>query len=65
MRADSSLLMGETLENIARGCIARPCIRAGRVRGNHAVQLSAMVPLWMFPVALPANTFVLSEREVR
>src|SRR5262249_1766454 len=60
-----SLLMGETLENIARGIdceiIRQPlavCV------GITPFNFPAMVPLWMYPVALACgNTFVLKPSE--
>src|SRR5438034_6431655 len=60
-----SLLMGESIENIARGIdcdsIRQPlCVCAGITPFN----FPAMVPLWMYPVALVCgNTFVLKPSE--
>jgi malonate-semialdehyde dehydrogenase (acetylating)/methylmalonate-semialdehyde dehydrogenase len=60
-----SLLMGESLENIARGIdcdvIRQPLgVCAGIVPFN----FPAMVPLWMFPLALACgNTFILKPSE--
>ena len=60
-----TLLMGESLENIARGIdcdvIRQPLgVCAGIVPFN----FPAMVPLWMFPLALVCgNTFVLKPSE--
>src|SRR5438552_6623210 len=60
-----SLLMGENLENIARGIdcdtIRQPL---GVCVGITPFNFPAMVPLWMFPVALVCgNTFVLKPSE--
>src|SRR5438034_2927701 len=60
-----SLLMGESIENIARGIdcdsIRQPlCVCAGITPFN----FPAMVPLWMYPIALVCgNTFVLKPSE--
>jgi malonate-semialdehyde dehydrogenase (acetylating)/methylmalonate-semialdehyde dehydrogenase len=59
------LLMGETLENIARGIdcevIRQPI---GVCVGITPFNFPAMVPLWMYPVALACgNTFVLKPSE--
>jgi malonate-semialdehyde dehydrogenase (acetylating)/methylmalonate-semialdehyde dehydrogenase len=60
-----SLMMGETLENVARGidceAIRQPL---GVCVGITPFNFPAMVPMWMFPVALAAgNTFVLKPSE--
>ncbi|MDE1171614.1 MAG: CoA-acylating methylmalonate-semialdehyde dehydrogenase [Verrucomicrobium sp.] len=60
-----SLLMGESLENIARGIdcdsVRQP---VGVCAGITPFNFPAMVPLWMFPVALACgNTFVLKPSE--
>ncbi len=60
-----SLLMGEVLENIARGIdcesIRQPL---GVCAGITPFNFPAMVPLWMYPVALACgNTFVLKPSE--
>ena len=60
-----SLLMGESLENIARGIdcdtIRQPL---GVCAGITPFNFPAMVPLWMYPVALMCgNTFVLKPSE--
>jgi malonate-semialdehyde dehydrogenase (acetylating)/methylmalonate-semialdehyde dehydrogenase len=60
-----SLLMGESLENIARGIdcdsIRQPL---GVCVGITPFNFPAMVPLWMYPVALVCgNTFVLKPSE--
>jgi malonate-semialdehyde dehydrogenase (acetylating)/methylmalonate-semialdehyde dehydrogenase len=60
-----SLLMGESMENIARGidcdAIRQPL---GVCAGITPFNFPAMVPLWMYPVALACgNTFVLKPSE--
>ncbi len=60
-----SLLMGESVENIARGIdcdtIRQPL---GVCVGITPFNFPAMVPLWMYPVALACgNTFVLKPSE--
>jgi malonate-semialdehyde dehydrogenase (acetylating)/methylmalonate-semialdehyde dehydrogenase len=60
-----SLLMGQSLENIARGidcdAIRQPL---GVCAGITPFNFPAMVPLWMYPVALACgNTFVLKPSE--
>ena len=60
-----SLLMGEALENIARGIdcetIRQPL---GVCVGITPFNFPAMVPLWMYPVAIACgNTFVLKPSE--
>jgi malonate-semialdehyde dehydrogenase (acetylating)/methylmalonate-semialdehyde dehydrogenase len=60
-----SLLMGESLENLARGIdcdtIRQPL---GVCVGITPFNFPAMVPLWMYPVALACgNTFVLKPSE--
>lgn len=60
-----SLLMGESLENIARGIdcdsIRQPI---GVCAGITPFNFPAMVPLWMFPIALACgNTFILKPSE--
>ena len=60
-----SLLMGESLENLARGIdcdtIRQPL---GVCAGITPFNFPAMVPLWMYPVALVCgNTFVLKPSE--
>src|ERR1044071_3776404 len=60
-----SLMMGETLENIARGIdcetIRQPL---GVCVGITPFNFPAMVPLWMYPVAIACgNTFVLKPSE--
>jgi len=60
-----SLLMGESLENVARGidcdAIRQPL---GVVTGITPFNFPAMVPLWMWPLAIACgNTFVLKPSE--
>jgi len=60
-----SLLMGEVLENVARGidceAIRQPL---GVCAGITPFNFPAMVPLWMYPVAITCgNTFVLKPSE--
>jgi malonate-semialdehyde dehydrogenase (acetylating)/methylmalonate-semialdehyde dehydrogenase len=60
-----SLLMGESMENLARGIdcdtIRQPL---GVCAGITPFNFPAMVPLWMYPVALVCgNTFVLKPSE--
>lgn len=60
-----SLLMGEILENVARGidcdAIRQPL---GVCAGITPFNFPAMVPLWMYPVAIVCgNTFVLKPSE--
>jgi malonate-semialdehyde dehydrogenase (acetylating)/methylmalonate-semialdehyde dehydrogenase len=60
-----SLLMGEVLENIARGIdcesIRQPL---GVCAGITPFNFPAMVPLWMYPVAIACgNTFILKPSE--
>ncbi|MGL4512343.1 MAG: CoA-acylating methylmalonate-semialdehyde dehydrogenase [Lacipirellulaceae bacterium] len=60
-----SLIMGETLPNIATGVDAE-CVRhpVGVCAGITPYNFPAMVPLWMFPVAITCgNTFVLKPSE--
>ncbi|HEX9785747.1 MAG TPA: CoA-acylating methylmalonate-semialdehyde dehydrogenase [Opitutaceae bacterium] len=60
-----SLLMGETLENAARGidceALRQPL---GVCAGVTPFNFPAMVPMWMFPIAIACgNTFVLKPSE--
>ncbi len=60
-----SLMMGEVLENVARGidceAIRQPL---GVCAGITPFNFPAMVPLWMYPIALACgNTFVLKPSE--
>ncbi|MBM3877504.1 MAG: aldehyde dehydrogenase family protein, partial [Verrucomicrobia bacterium] len=60
-----SLLMGDSLENIARGVDCETTLQPlGVCAGITPFNFPAMVPLWMFPVALACgNTFVLKPSE--
>jgi malonate-semialdehyde dehydrogenase (acetylating)/methylmalonate-semialdehyde dehydrogenase len=60
-----SLLMGDTLENIARGVDCEALLQPlGVCVGITPFNFPAMVPLWMFPLALACgNTFVLKPSE--
>jgi len=61
----AALLMGETVENVARGIdtmsLQQPL---GVCAGITPFNFPAMIPLWMFPLAIAAgNTFVLKPSE--
>ena len=60
-----TLLMGDTLENIARGVDCETMQQPlGVCVGITPFNFPAMVPLWMFPLALACgNTFVLKPSE--
>ncbi|MES2708882.1 MAG: CoA-acylating methylmalonate-semialdehyde dehydrogenase [Verrucomicrobiota bacterium] len=60
-----ALLMGDTLENIARGVDCESVHQPlGVCAGITPFNFPAMVPLWMFPTALACgNTFVLKPSE--
>jgi len=60
-----TLLMGDTLENIARGVDCETLNQPlGVCVGITPFNFPAMVPLWMFPLALACgNTFVLKPSE--
>src|SRR6187402_3252149 len=60
-----SLLMGDTLENIARGVDCETVLQPlGVCVGITPFNFPAMVPLWMFPLALVCgNTFILKPSE--
>ena len=60
-----ALLMGDTLENIARGVDCETFLQPlGVCVGITPFNFPAMVPLWMFPLALVCgNTFVLKPSE--
>ncbi len=60
-----TLLMGDTLENIARGVDCETLHQPlGVCVGITPFNFPAMVPLWMFPLALACgNTFVLKPSE--
>ena len=60
-----TLLMGDTLENLARGVDCETVLQPlGVCVGITPFNFPAMVPLWMFPLALVCgNTFVLKPSE--
>ncbi len=60
-----SLLMGDTLENVARGVDCETSLQPlGVCAGITPFNFPAMVPMWMFPTALACgNTFVLKPSE--
>ncbi len=60
-----SLIMGETVEQIARGIDSHSVrVPLGVVAGICPFNFPAMIPLWMFPLAVAAgNTFVLKPSE--
>jgi malonate-semialdehyde dehydrogenase (acetylating)/methylmalonate-semialdehyde dehydrogenase len=60
-----SLLMGDSLENIARGVDCETMLQPlGVCVGITPFNFPAMVPMWMFPTALACgNTFVLKPSE--
>jgi malonate-semialdehyde dehydrogenase (acetylating)/methylmalonate-semialdehyde dehydrogenase len=60
-----TLLMGDTLENLARGVDCETFLQPlGVCAGITPFNFPAMVPLWMFPLALACgNTFVLKPSE--
>ncbi|MEY2410314.1 MAG: malonate-semialdehyde dehydrogenase (acetylating) / methylmalonate-semialdehyde dehydrogenase [Verrucomicrobiota bacterium] len=60
-----TLLMGDTLENIARGVDCETMLQPlGVCAGITPFNFPAMVPLWMFPTALACgNTFILKPSE--
>src|ERR1041385_359938 len=60
-----SILMGDTLDNIARGVDCETLLQPlGVCAGITPFKFPAMVPLWMFPTALACgNTFVLKPSE--
>jgi malonate-semialdehyde dehydrogenase (acetylating)/methylmalonate-semialdehyde dehydrogenase len=60
-----SLLFGDTLENLARGVDCESLLQPlGVCVGITPFNFPAMVPLWMFPLALACgNTFVLKPSE--
>src|SRR5688572_30675496 len=60
-----SLLMGDTLENLARGVDCETLLQPlGVCVGITPFNFPAMIPLWMFPLALACgNTFVLKPSE--
>src|SRR4029453_5343012 len=60
-----TLLMGDTLENLARGVDCETMLQPlGVCAGITPFNFPAMVPMWMFPLALVCgNTFVLKPSE--
>ena len=60
-----SLLMGDTLENLARNVDCETMLQPlGVCAGITPFNFPAMVPLWMFPLALACgNTFILKASE--
>src|SRR5215471_6920161 len=60
-----TLLMGDTLENLARGVDCETMLQPlGVCVGITPFNFPAMVPMWMFPLALVCgNTFVLKPSE--
>ena len=60
-----ALMMGETVENVARGIDTYSYIQPlGVCAGITPFNFPAMIPLWMFPMAIAAgNTFVLKPSE--
>ncbi|MFC3095536.1 CoA-acylating methylmalonate-semialdehyde dehydrogenase [Alteromonas sediminis] len=60
-----SLMMGETVENVARGIDTVSMIQPlGVCTGITPFNFPAMIPLWMFPLAIACgNTFVLKPSE--
>ena len=61
----ASLMMGETVENVARGIDTYSLVQpVGVCAGITPFNFPAMVPLWMFPLAVACgNTFVLKPSE--
>lgn len=61
----SSLVMGETVENVANGIDTYSMIQPlGVCVGITPFNFPAMIPLWMFPLAIACgNTFVLKPSE--
>src|SRR5256885_12861344 len=60
-----TLLMGDTLENLARGVDCETMLQPlGACVGITPFNFPAMVPMWMFPLALASgNTFILKPSE--
>ena len=61
----ASLMMGETVENVARGIDTYSLVQpVGVCAGITPFNFPAMVPLWMFPLAIACgNAFVLKPSE--
>jgi len=60
-----ALMMGETVENVARGVDTHSWIQPlGVCAGITPFNFPAMIPLWMFPMAIACgNTFILKPSE--
>jgi malonate-semialdehyde dehydrogenase (acetylating)/methylmalonate-semialdehyde dehydrogenase len=61
----ASLMMGETVENVARRIDTHSWVQpVGVCAGITPFNFPAMIPLWMFPIAIACgNTFVLKPSE--
>jgi malonate-semialdehyde dehydrogenase (acetylating) / methylmalonate-semialdehyde dehydrogenase len=61
----AALMMGETVENVARGVDTHSWVQPlGVCVGITPFNFPAMIPLWMFPMALACgNTFILKPSE--
>ena len=61
----ASLMMGETVENVARGIDTYSLVQPiGVCAGITPFNFPAMVPLWMYPLAIACgNTFILKPSE--
>jgi malonate-semialdehyde dehydrogenase (acetylating) / methylmalonate-semialdehyde dehydrogenase len=61
----ASLMMGETVENVARGIDTYSYLQPlGVCAGITPFNFPAMIPLWMFPMAIACgNTFILKPSE--
>ncbi|HEX4870646.1 MAG TPA: CoA-acylating methylmalonate-semialdehyde dehydrogenase [Moraxellaceae bacterium] len=61
----SSLMMGETVENVANGIDTYSMVQPlGVCFGITPFNFPAMIPLWMFPIAIACgNTFILKPSE--
>jgi len=61
----ASMMMGETVENVARGIDTYSMVQPlGVCLGITPFNFPAMIPLWMFPMAVACgNTFVLKPSE--
>ena len=61
----ATLMMGETAENVARGIDTYSLVQPlGVCAGISPFNFPAMVPLWMFPLAIACgNTFILKPSE--
>lgn len=63
--AAASMMMGETVENVARGVDTHSWVQPlGVCAGITPFNFPAMIPLWMFPMAIACgNSFVLKPSE--